>query len=96
MDWCRVVGPHGLCRPLDDKQGFPTNNLALAPCQGRAGQGRGQKSVVFREIGQGAGGAGFLESASLPWGYNTHQKTPTVVGLGSQLYNGLTSVLSEA
>ena len=24
MGWCRVVGPRGLCRPLDVKQGFPT------------------------------------------------------------------------
>ena len=28
MDYCRVVGPRGLCRPLDGKQG------PLAPCQG--------------------------------------------------------------
>ena len=25
MDSCRVVGPRGLCRPLDEKQGSPTN-----------------------------------------------------------------------
>ena len=34
MDSCRVVGPRGLCRPLDEKQGFPTNTSPLAPCQG--------------------------------------------------------------
>ena len=34
MDCCRVVGFRGLCRPLDEKQGFPTNTSPLAPCQG--------------------------------------------------------------
>ena len=33
MDYCRVVGPRGLCRPLDEKQGFPTNTSPLAPCE---------------------------------------------------------------
>ena len=32
MDWCRVGGPRGLCRPLDEKRGFPTNNPPFAPC----------------------------------------------------------------
>ncbi|CAE7928211.1 unnamed protein product [Symbiodinium sp. KB8] len=27
MDWCRVVGPRGLCGPLDEMQRFPTSNL---------------------------------------------------------------------
>ena len=31
MDWCRVVGPRGLCRPLDEKPKFPTNNSLRAP-----------------------------------------------------------------
>ena len=43
MGWCRVVGPRGLCRPLDEKQA--TNKQlgprALSRLQGRAGQGRG-------------------------------------------------------
>ena len=30
MDWCRVVGPRGLCRPLDEKQALPTNNPKTA------------------------------------------------------------------
>ena len=34
MDWCGVVGPRGLCRPLDEKKGFPTNTSPLTPCQG--------------------------------------------------------------
>ena len=40
MDSCRVVGPRGLYRPLDEKQGFPTNTSPLAPCQAcsKAGQ----------------------------------------------------------
>ena len=29
MACCRVVGPRGLCRPLDEKQGFPTNTSPL-------------------------------------------------------------------
>ena len=41
MDWCRVVGPRGLCRPLDEKQ---VSNKQPGPRalsgQGRAGQGR--------------------------------------------------------
>ena len=47
MDYCRVVGPRGLCRPLDEKQGFPTNTSPLAPCQGcsKAEQSR----TTFRE-----------------------------------------------
>ena len=36
MDWCRVVGPRGLCRPLDEKQGFPTKNPPLGPCKSRS------------------------------------------------------------
>ena len=44
MDWCRVVGPRSLCRPLDEN-GFPSNNPHLDPARvartgyGRAGQG---------------------------------------------------------
>ena len=41
MDGCRVVGPRGLCRPLDEKRGFPTSHPGRAG-QGRAGQGAGQ------------------------------------------------------
>ena len=33
MDWCRVVGPHGLCRPLDEKQVQQTTR-PLALCAG--------------------------------------------------------------
>ena len=58
MDYCRVVGPRGLCRPLDEKQGFPTNTSPLAPCQGcsKAEQSR----ATFREE---AGGRAGRESA---------------------------------
>ena len=27
------MGPRGLCQPLDEKQGLPTNNSSLAPCE---------------------------------------------------------------
>ena len=57
MDGCRIVGPRGLCRPLDEKQGFPTNNLALAPCQKTAGQGRAGEAGQGR-AGQGRAGQG--------------------------------------
>ena len=52
MDYCRVVGPRGLCRPLDEKQGFPTNTSPLAPFKGcsKAGQ-----RATFRVSGQGQG-----------------------------------------
>ena len=33
MDRCRVVGLRGLCRPLDERQRFPTNNPPLTPCE---------------------------------------------------------------
>ena len=35
MENCRVVGPRGLCRPLDEKQGFPTNKCSKAGQAGR-------------------------------------------------------------
>ena len=40
MDYCRVVGPRGLCRPLDEKQGLPTNTSPLAPCKGCSKAGK--------------------------------------------------------
>ena len=42
-----ALGPRGLCRPLDEKQAFPTNTSPLAPCQGcsKAEQSR----TTFRE-----------------------------------------------
>ena len=55
MEYCRVVSPRGLCRPLDEKQdekqGFPTNTSRLAPCQGcsKAEQSR----TTFREEAAG-------------------------------------------
>ena len=57
MDCCRVVGPRGLCRPLDEKQGFPTNTSPFAPWKGcsKAEQSR----TTFREkAGGGRGGQG--------------------------------------
>ena len=69
MDWCGVVGPRGLCRPLDEKKGFPTNTSPLAPCQGcsrphtgldlgRAGQGRTGGQGRAGRAGQGRAGKG--------------------------------------
>ena len=57
MDYCRVVGPRGLCRPLDEKQGFPTNTSPLAPCQGcskawQSGRARQSRAGHLR-TGQG-------------------------------------------
>ena len=43
MDWCRVVGPRGLCRSLAEKPTFLTNNPPLAP------------RVIFSEILAGPG-----------------------------------------
>ena len=49
MDWCRVVGPHILCRPLDEKQVSnkqpvratrPANTGLGRRAKHRAGQGR--------------------------------------------------------
>ena len=58
MDYCRVVGPRGLCRPLDKKQGLPTNTSPLAPCEGcsKAGKERlfafqGQETGQGRQVG---------------------------------------------
>ena len=68
MDWCRVVGPRGLCRPLDEKQ---VSNKQPGPSrpvrasrrantgQGRAGQGRAGPAVQGRaRAGQGRAGPG--------------------------------------
>ena len=40
MGWCRVVGPRGLCRPLDEKQA--TNKQPGPIRRANTGQGRGQ------------------------------------------------------
>ena len=76
MDYCRVVGPRGLCRPLDEKQGFPTNTSPLAPCEDCSKackerlfefQGRRQGRLVQKPEGgaglgtSGPGGPGSLE-----------------------------------
>ena len=54
MDYCRVVGPRGLCRPLDKKQGLPTNTSPLAPCEGCSKPGK-ERLFAFQgqETGQG-------------------------------------------
>ena len=54
MDYCRVVGPRGLCRPLDKKQGLPTNTSPLAPCEGCSKAGK-ERLFAFQdqETGQG-------------------------------------------
>ena len=64
MDWCRVVGPRGLCRPLEEKQ---VSNKQPGPralsglldvrTQGRAGQSTGQGRAGQR-AGQGRAGQG--------------------------------------
>ena len=85
MDWCRVVGPRGLCRPLDEKQVSnkqpgPRATRRANTGQGRAGQGRaGQRRAGQGRAGQGRaqGRAGhpsrtglWNSSASRPlWGY---------------------------
>ena len=78
MDGCRVVGPRGLCRPLDEKQGFSNKQPGLAPpsaktgSAGRAGQG-----------GAGQGPAwGPRPLGGTPRPPKKAQMTPTVVGLG--------------
>ena len=42
VDYCRVVGPRGLCRPLDEKQGLPTNISPFAPARFARKQGKGR------------------------------------------------------
>ena len=60
MDWRRVVGPRGLCRPLDEKQRFPTNSQFLVPAGRQAGQqgSKTQHSMARqgRQEGRRAGG----------------------------------------
>ena len=65
MDWCRVVGPRGLCRPLDEeqvsnKQPGPRALLGLldGAGQGRAGQGRAGQAGPGGAGGAGQGRAG--------------------------------------
>ena len=65
MGWCRVVGPRGLCRPLDEKQATnkqpgpsrPVRAILDVLTQGRAGQGTGQGRGQ-KGKGQGAGAGG--------------------------------------
>ena len=62
MDWCRVVGPRGLRRPLDEKQ--VSNKRALSGLldvltQGRAGQSRAGQGRPAR--GQGRAGQGHAQ-----------------------------------
>ena len=61
MDWCRVVGPRGLRRPLDEKQ--VSNKRALSGLldvltQGRAGQSRAGQGRAGQARGQGRAGQG--------------------------------------
>ena len=66
MDWCRVVGPRGLCRPLDEKQVSnkqpgPRALSGLLDVLTQAGQGRAGGRGPGRGHGgrgQGAGGRG--------------------------------------
>ena len=59
------MGPRGLCRPLDEKQGFPTNNLAACRAAGSAktgsagqgGQGRAGRAGQGRAVGRAEGRA---------------------------------------
>ena len=57
MDHRRVVGPRGLCRPLDEKQRLPTNTSPLAPCEGCSKAGQRTTSRVSR-TGDRAGQVG--------------------------------------
>ena len=54
MAYCRVV-PRDLCRPRDEKQGFPTNTSLLAPCQARRQSKAGR--LLPRRIWAGQGSA---------------------------------------
>ena len=61
MGWCRVVGPRGLCRPLDEKQATNKHLSGLLDVltQGRAGQGRaGQGRAGQGRAGRGGAGRG--------------------------------------
>ena len=60
MDWCRVVGPGGLCRPLDEKQVSnkqpgPSRPVRATRRASRAGQGRAGRAGQGR-AGQGRAG----------------------------------------
>ena len=59
MDWCRVVGPRGLCRPLDEKQVSNKQPGPRATRRANTGQGRaGQGRAAQRRAGQGRAGQG--------------------------------------
>ena len=85
MDWRQVVGPSGLCRPLDEKNGFPSNNPHLAPCKGcpqeilkgcllpKRGEAIGpdpNEKCIIHGQGRGPGGQGARGPGPAP---QTHQ-----------------------
>ena len=55
MDWCRVVGPRGLCRPLDESFQQTTPCKGCSKCE-HAGQDRAQGGRAGRQGGQGGQG----------------------------------------
>ena len=83
MGWCRVVGPRGLCRPLDEKQATnkqpghrALSGLLDVLTQGRAGQGRAGQGREGR-AGQGRAGQGRAgQGAGQPGGIFQPQHTP--------------------
>ena len=65
MDYCRVVGPRGLCRPLDKQAGVPNKQFASRTLSGLLGSTAKQadfsQKACFRmqgRAGQGQGGQG--------------------------------------
>ena len=58
MDWCRVVGPRGLCRPLDENKQPGPSHPVRATRRANTGQGAGGRGQGAGGRGQGAGGRG--------------------------------------
>ena len=67
MDWCRVVGPRGLCRPLDEKQTtWPSRPVKATRCANTGQRRAGQCRALFGKEANspGPGGPASLEFAS--------------------------------
>ena len=63
MDWHRVVGPRGLCRPLDESKGFQQTTCPSRPV--RAARSARHSKQVSR-AGAGQGGQGRAEAGQGP------------------------------
>ena len=84
-DWCGVVGPRGLCRPRDEKKGFPTNTSSpLRDLLRRLWRSlKGSRKGRIRKFGPTGSGHFFGTIGSLaPWNLPAWGPQTPLAGLG--------------